>query len=564
MYDVIVIGGGPAGLTSALYLARAQYRVLVLEKKSFGGQITITTEVVNYPGVSTTDGAELAATMKKQAAAFGAEFMVTEAEALDLSGTVKKVKTSRGTLEAYSVILATGASPRRVGFTGEEEYQGRGVAYCATCDGEFFTGKEVLVIGGGYAAAEEAIFLTKYATHVTVLIRSDSFRCAKYAADRCLEHPKITVRYNTELLEAGGDAALKHATLRNNKTGEQELYKADNGFGVFVFAGYLPQTDLVKGLIELDEYGYVITRDGQKTSADGVFAAGDLCQKELRQVVTAVSDGATAATQAEKYVSLMQEQHGIIPERPSEVEAQAKAAREQIHTKQAAAAQPAAETANEPVNKTGKVLDANILAQLKGLFGRFEKQLELRVYQDVRPVSEELTRMMQETAEAGDKLSIKVIGADQHTDIVPLSERPVVQVYDAEGRHTGVGFHGVPGGQEFQSFVVGLYNAAGPGQDLSPSLHRRIKAIPAMKLQIAVSLSCTQCPDLVIAAQRLATAGTGITAEAYDINHFGDLRDAYDIMSVPCIIANDGEQVTFGKKSVEQLVEWLEAKAAVA
>ena len=161
LYDVIIIGGGPAGLTAALYLARAKYRTLVLEKEKFGGQITITHEVVNYPGVTKTTGEELTETMRRQAESFGAEFMLAEAESIDMSGDVKTVKTSRGELKAFGILLATGAHPRMVGFRGEADFRGRGVAYCATCDGEFFTDKEVFVVGGGFAAAEEAVFLTK-------------------------------------------------------------------------------------------------------------------------------------------------------------------------------------------------------------------------------------------------------------------------------------------------------------------------------------------------------------------------------------------------------------------
>ena len=191
LYDVVIIGGGPAGLTAALYLARAKYRVVVVEKENFGGQITITHEVVNYPGVAKTSGKALTETMRQQAESFGAEFMLAEVEGLDLSGDVKKVKTSRGELECFGVLLATGAHPRMVGFKGEEEFRGRGVAYCATCDGEFFTGKDVFVVGGGFAAAEEAVFLTKYARQVTILIRRDDFSCAASAADAARNHPKI-------------------------------------------------------------------------------------------------------------------------------------------------------------------------------------------------------------------------------------------------------------------------------------------------------------------------------------------------------------------------------------
>ena len=184
LYDVVVIGGGPAGLTAALYLARAKYRVVVVEKEHFGGQITITHEVVNYPGVERTSGTALTESMRKQAENFGAEFMLAQVEGLDMQGDVKTVKTSRGDLKTFGVLLATGAHPRMIGFKGEEEFRGRGVAYCATCDGEFFTGKEVFVVGGGFAAAEEAVFLTKYASHVTILVREPDFTCASATACR--------------------------------------------------------------------------------------------------------------------------------------------------------------------------------------------------------------------------------------------------------------------------------------------------------------------------------------------------------------------------------------------
>ena len=188
LYDVIIIGGGPAGLAAAIYLARAKYRVLIVEKERFGGQITITSEVVNFPGVFKTSGKDLTETMRKQAEAFGAEFMLAEATGFDLTGDIKKVITNRGELFCFGILLATGAHPRKIGFKGENEFKGHGVAYCATCDGEFFTGKEVFVIGGGYAAAEESIFLTRYAKHVTIFIRGDDFSCAKSIADMAKNH----------------------------------------------------------------------------------------------------------------------------------------------------------------------------------------------------------------------------------------------------------------------------------------------------------------------------------------------------------------------------------------
>ena len=242
MYDVVVIGGGPAGLTAALYLGRARYRVVVVEKEKFGGQITITHEVVNYPGVEKTSGEALTATMRKQAESFGAEFLLAEVEEIVTEGDIKVVKTTRGDLKTYGILLATGAHPRMIGFKGEEEFRGRGVAYCATCDGEFFTGKEVFVIGGGFAAAEEAVFLTKYAKHVNVLIRKDDFSCAAATAEAAKSHEKITVIPNTVVEEVYGDSALRGIRYKNVKTGEVTEYKAETGdhIGVFVFAGYQP------------------------------------------------------------------------------------------------------------------------------------------------------------------------------------------------------------------------------------------------------------------------------------------------------------------------------------
>ena len=219
LYDVVIIGG-PAGLTAGLYLARAKYRVLIVEKAAFGGQITITDQVVNYPGVLHTSGRELTETMRQQAQSFGAEFLLAEVTGLSLDDTVKTVKTDRGDLSCFGVLWATGAHPRMVGFPGEEAFRGRGVAYCATCDGEFFTGRDVFVVGGGFAAAEEAVFLTKYARHVTILIRGKDFSCAPTAADMARSHPKITVLTHTQVQAVEGDSALRLLRYQNTETGQ--------------------------------------------------------------------------------------------------------------------------------------------------------------------------------------------------------------------------------------------------------------------------------------------------------------------------------------------------------
>ena len=312
LYDAVIIGGGPAGLTAALYLARSGCRVLVLEKRGYGGQIALTNEVVNYPGILKTDGVELTQTMRAQAEAFGAEFLIAEAQALLLSDTEKTVKTSQGDFHCLGILLATGAQPKEVGFRGEREFRGRGVSYCATCDGAFFRDKDVFVIGGGYTAAEESIFLTKFARHVTILIRKDDFSCPASVADKAKKHEKITVLPNTVVQEVSGDDGLTQIQYQNVSTGEISEYHSPDGksIGVFVFAGYAPDTALVCGIVECNAQGYVLTDENRKTSVEGVYAAGDICVKPLRQVITAASDGAIAAAALEKYCAALRGEFG--------------------------------------------------------------------------------------------------------------------------------------------------------------------------------------------------------------------------------------------------------------
>ncbi len=313
-YDVIIVGGGPAGLSAGIYMARAKYKTLIIEQNEFGGQILITSEIVNYPGTKKMSGRELTSQMQVQAKAFGCEFLKARVEKFNLTSDIKSVVTDAGVeYRSLGVILALGASPRKIGFAGEKSFQGRGVAYCATCDGEFFTGKEVLVVGGGFAAAEESMFLTKYATKVTILVRDEAFSCAQTIVDQLKDFPTIEVRYNTELKEVKGDSAVNGARLVNNKTGEETIYTAPNNdtFGVFVFAGYEPATSHIKDQVEVNEQGYIVTDVNKATNVPGVYAAGDVTIKNLRQVVTAVSDGAVASTSLERHVKEMHDKLNI-------------------------------------------------------------------------------------------------------------------------------------------------------------------------------------------------------------------------------------------------------------
>ena len=536
LYDVVVIGGGPAGLTAALYLARARYRVVVVEKEQFGGQIVITEEVVNYPGVERTSGRALTESMRRQAQKFGAEFLLAEVTELDMSGDIKKVKTSRGELSCFGVLLAAGAHPRKVGFQGEEEFRGRGIAYCATCDGEFFTGKDVFVVGGGFAAAEESVFLTKYARHVTVLIRGNGFSCAPSAAEPALNHEKITVLTNTEVIEAAGKSTLEYLRYQNTATGEITEYRPPVGenFGVFVFAGYEPATDLVRGIAECDERGYIVTDRLMKTSCEGLYAAGDVCIKPLRQVVMAVGDGALAATELERYAAAMQKKTGLHPEQPSK-------------------------KIEKAVKTTGEsgIFTPEMTAQLRTVFDKMSSPLILELYLDETPLSEELRNYAEELGRLTEKIQLKNIRlSDPDSALVKAEELPCVRVCRANGEWSGLAFHGVPGGHEFTSFVLGLYNAAGPGQPLDEkALADAGKISRTVNMKILVSLSCTMCPELVTAAQRIAAENPFVTAEVYDLNHFPALKDQYKVMSVPCLVINDGEKVTFGKKNVNQLLE---------
>ncbi len=535
LYDVVIVGGGPAGLTAALYLARAKYRVLVLEKEQFGGQISITHEVVNYPGIAKTSGKALTDTIQQQAESFGAEFMLAEATGFDLARDIKTVHTNKGDYRCFGILLAAGAHPRMVGFKGEEEHKGRGVAYCATCDGEFFTGKEIFVVGGGYAAAEESVFLTKFARHVTILIRRDDFSCAASVADQAKNHEKITVLTNTVMEEVSGDNGLTYARYKNTVTGEVTEYKSDESFGVFVFAGYAPATEAVKGIVELNEQGYIVTDASQKTSADGVYAAGDVCIKPLRQVVTATADGALAATELEKYVAAMQRKTGLRADVLVPKQSEATIAVD-VHESE----------------DSDELFTAQMRQQLDTVFTRMERPLLLKLSLDSRPISAELESFITALVALSDKLELEVCDRRAEEDFAPC-----VEVCQVDGTPTGLAFHGVPGGHEFTSFVLGLYNAAGPGQAIDEDTRQKITAVAkTMDIKILVTLSCTMCPDLVVAAQRIAAQSTNITAHVYDIRHFEGLKKQHRVMSVPCMVIND-KDVYFGKKTVQQTVEIL-------
>ena len=309
IYDVVILGAGPGGLAAGLYAGRARLSTLIVEKGVDGGQIAITDEIENYPGQSLEEesGPSLIARMTKQCEKFGCERVSDTITGVELDGDVKKVICTKGEYEAKTLVIATGAYPRPIGCKGEQEFMGRGVSYCATCDANFFEDFEVFVVGGGDAAVEEAMYLTKFARKVTVIHRRNELRAAKSIQERAFKNDKLHFMWDSVVVELGGDELLSKMTVKNVKTGELTTYEADEEdglFGVFGFIGRVPNSDLYKETgLEMNEAGYIPTDDDMHTNLPGVFAVGDIRVKSLRQVVTAAADGAIAATQAEKYIN---------------------------------------------------------------------------------------------------------------------------------------------------------------------------------------------------------------------------------------------------------------------
>jgi thioredoxin reductase (NADPH) len=300
VFDTIIIGGGPAGLSAGLYAARSRMDTLLLERAKYGGQAVTTDELENYPGsMDECTGGKLVDRMRKQAEGFGTKFEKDEVVEVELQGDVKVVKCRKATYEAKTIIIATGAYPRLSGFKNENELRGKGVSYCATCDADFFTDLDVAVIGGGDSAITEAIYLTKFAETVTVIHRRDSLRAAKSLQEKAFANPKIKFIWNSTPEEAIGDEILEGLIVKNKITGETTTVKVD---GCFVFVGYNPISELFDGKVKMNDKGYIITDDDMRCDVPGVFAAGDIRQKSLRQVITAAADGAIAATTAEAYI----------------------------------------------------------------------------------------------------------------------------------------------------------------------------------------------------------------------------------------------------------------------
>lgn len=300
-YDAIIIGAGPAGLTAGIYLSRARLKTLILNEGIVGGQMVLTHEIANYPGVENISGYQLANIMKKQALTFGCIIKSNiSIQNLELDGEVKSVQLSDGgTYTSNSVILTSGGRSRTLGVPGEDDFKGKGISYCATCDGDFFTDKEIIVVGGGNSALEEAVSLTKYASKVTIVHQFDHFQAFEHAIEEAKSHPKISFVMESTITAFYGSEKIERIDIKNLKTGDTKSFKTD---GVFVFIGYVPNTEFLKGKVELNQWGEIPVKHDMATNIEGVYAAGDSIVKRFRQITTAVGDGTVAALAASNYL----------------------------------------------------------------------------------------------------------------------------------------------------------------------------------------------------------------------------------------------------------------------
>lgn len=538
-YDCIIIGGGPAGLSAAIYTARANCRTLVIERNNIGGQTAITSDVANYPGIPHVDGTVLTKTMQQQAQQFGAEFLFASVTKIQPGNLFQQVHTDKGMFLSLGLILATGASPRMAGFQGEAEFRGRGVSYCATCDGAFFQGKSVFVIGGGHSAAQEALFLSKFASHVTMCIRRDRFSCPPSMANRVLTCSNIQVRFQTELIEAGGDTLLRYVILRDKATGTEIRHTAPKGtsLGIFVFAGYTPETALFPPEITLTQNDYLQTDKQQRTNLPGIYGAGDVCEKPLRQIVTAVSDGAVAATTAEHDLVKLRERYHL------PIFFQIQPGQPKVHSVQSDTVRP----------EKSKYFHSTLDKQLRRIFSRLRHDLWIHIHYS----SASSLRFVRTVCDMSPHLHWRIVSSAPSHTIQPT----VLEFCSADGTSMRVFFHGIPNGHELQAFATTIYNAAGAGTPLDEVTKDVIQTMTHCQLAVAVMRSCTMCPDTVIAACRMALLCPEIRTDIYDLKYHPQLQKRHQIMSVPCILLNDNI-IGFGKKSIQELIELIQKATA--
>lgn len=536
IYDLIIIGGGSAGLSAAIYAGRATLDTLIIERMQPGGQAAITSEIVNYPGIRKTTGSRFMEDMILHAQDFGATFLTSEITKLDFSQPIKKIYTENEVLECISVIIATGANPKKVGFPGEEEYTGRGVSYCSTCDGQFFKGYDIFVLGGGMSATEEALYLTRFGKSITMLVRKDRFSCPQYMAEKIFNHPKIKVKFNTEVVSVSGKQLLDTIVLKNNKTGEEYQYlatKESPALGLFVFAGYKPATDLFQNIVHLDSDGYIPTNEEMETNIKGIFAAGDLRPKQLRQIVTAVADGAIAATAAEKYISHYKEKNNskssILPDLLA--------------------------MKNENEKKEDILTHKNQIQT--ALHGLQEDILLTAVLDKNKDHSKKLEDFVQKLSHLNSHIKVKLISSEESAakQLLKMPGAPMLCLQGTTNKN--LFYHGVPDGLELNNFLKVLCNLSQYHDSIDSAILHKINSITKkFTIKICVTTQCAYCPDTVFHAMTIGLLNSNITVQMVDISVFHQIQKEYDITSTPAIIVNDSH-VYKGTKTVEELLKLL-------
>ena len=504
LYDVIIIGGGPAGLSAAIYAARAKEKVLVIENDEFGGQIALTAKVMNYPGVEDISGRDLAEIMKRQAKNFGAELIYDDVKELELKSRIKKVHTKKETYRALSVILAMGGIPGQAGFEGEVNYKGNGVSYCPTCDAPLFAGCPIYVVGGGLAGVEESIYLAGFSSNVTLVVRENDFTCEKSVSDQLKAYPGIKVLFHTEIVKVSGGMFIEQVTLKDNMSDRVWDEKSEDPIGVFVFVGYRPNTGWLPDILERDREGYLLTDHLCRTSVEGVFAAGDLRQKTLRQVVTATHDGALAAVTLEPYIRGLHEELEI----------------------------------------------PDLVEESEDFFGEVSEKAILKLWLDESDLSREITEFLNNQNELKGNVEIE-IHKEGREDII----LPSIEICRSDGSSSGIHFHAVPNGLEWNSFRIALFNVMGPGQKIKPEILSRIQSIDRkINLKVLTTLTCGNCPTSVMSACQIAAYNENVTAEMFDILHFRKLQFKYSVQSVPVLVINE-DKIIIGKMEVEDMLD---------
>ncbi len=551
IYDLIIVGAGAAGMTAGLYAGRAMLDTLILERSTIGGMAHSTEEIVNYPGIPVTSGPKLMDTLRQQAQDFGCQFKSATVTDLDLEGDVKRIHCGSTTYQAYAVILATGTEHRKLGFDGEAEFTGRGVAYCATCDGELFKDRDIVVIGGGFQAAEESIYLTRFARSVNIVMITDDFTCAKGTAEATKKHPKISIRYSTAVERLEGKNGIEAIHLKHLDTGETETLRSEDGktMGLFVFAGLVPLTGFLKNKVALDQQGYITTDENLLTNIPGVWAAGDNRPKALRQLVTSVSDGAIAADQAGIYVAELRDRLGLPEIGAERAKTQAQQAKPDA-TKES----PAQSASNS--SQSQHFITPDLAKQLTDLFSRMQRDILVKIFTAPDAKGDEMRVFMQEVADCGAKIHLEFLSdQDEQVANYQVERFPAAVLCDLEGNDLRIRFSGIPGGHELTSLALALYRAAtNSGLEESQISAITQKVQSPLKLQAAISLSCHLCPTLVTNTIQMALATEQIRMEMIDTGLYPEFKDRYEIMSVPSLIVNDGQAQSFGPKTIDEIL----------